>query len=131
MSTTPESITHAEWGVSVLLAAPYAGCTVTDYDETTEPVHQNELDQKGAVVGDVVYDRKTTITFTAQIPDGLTHPKAGEMITVNGKTAQVTRVEIVQSNQAYQKVSITAEAFPNLTADVIDDQAGSTTSSAS
>lgn len=123
MATTPATLTHASWGVdsAITVGAPYTGCVVADFNESTEAQHANETDQNGAVVGDTVYDQKTTMQVTLQVPAGLTHPTPGTMITINGKACELISVNEIQSNRDYKKVQINLEYFPNLTASTVSD----------
>lgn len=107
----PSSITHAAWGVEHSLAAPFNTCVVTDYSENTESQHQYEYDQRGAVAGAVVYDKRVTITATIQVPKNISLPAVGALIAIDGKSCLLTSCDVVQNNQAYRKVSITAERY--------------------
>lgn len=109
----PASPNHAAWGVSETLPSPYTGCVITDWSETEEPQHQYEYDQQGAVIGDVVYDRRFALSLTVQIPKTLTHPKTGTTLTLREKTYIVTAVNVIQNNRDFRKVQLSLERWHN------------------
>lgn len=111
MAPLPANIQHAAWGVEHALGTPFDTCVVTDYAENAESQHQYEYDQKGAVAGAVAYDRRITVTATIQVPKTITLPEAGTLITIDKKQFLLTSCNVVQNNQSFRKVSITAERY--------------------
>lgn len=109
----PASPNHAAWGVAETLPSPYANCVITDWSETEEPQHQYEYDQQGAVIGDVVYDRRFALSLTVQVPKTQTHPKTGTTLTINEKVYIVTAVNVIQNNRDYKKVQLSLERWHN------------------
>lgn len=59
----------------------------------------------------MVYDKRVTITATIQVPKNISLPAVGALITIDGKSCLLTSCDVVQNNQAYRKVSITAERY--------------------
>lgn len=122
----PTNLAHASWGVEHGLGAPFDTCVVTDYAENSESQHQFEYDQKGAVAGAVAYDRRTTVTATIQVPKTIALPKAGTLIAIDGEQFLLTACNVVQNNQSFRKVSITAERYHEAfsSSNVIDETGG-------
>ena len=120
--SNPSSINHAAWGVEHNLAAPFDSCVVTDYSENSESQHQYEYDQQGAVAGAVVYDTRVTLTASIQAPKSIELPKVGELLAIDAKQWLLTACDVVQNNQAFRKVSITAERYnePFSASNIID-----------
>ncbi|MGN0890527.1 MAG: hypothetical protein ACI4W7_02625 [Candidatus Spyradenecus sp.] len=113
MATLPANIQHAAWGVEHSLGEPFNTCVVTDYAINTELLHQPEYDQQGAVAGTTCYDTHVTLSATIQVPKGITLPTVGSLISVDDKNFLLLTCEVVQNNQAYRKLSITAERYDN------------------
>ena len=111
MAPLPANIQHAAWGVEHALGTPFDTCVVTDYAENAESQHQYEYDQKGAVAGAAIYDKRITVTATIQVPKTITLPEAGTLITIGEKEFLLTSCNVVQNNQSFRKVSITAERY--------------------
>lgn len=113
MATLPTSIAHAAWGVENNLPAPFDACVITDYSETRETQQQYEYDQKGAVCGCVKYDTRVAISATIQVPNNITLPDEGSLLTVDKQVFILTSITINQNNRDYRKVSIALERFSN------------------
>lgn len=103
----------ASWGVT-----GSAGVTgiVTDIDSGSEPVLAPEYNELGQVVKQTHYDTVTTATATIEVAAGTNPPAAGAQITINGVTGYVKSARVVESNQAYRKISVTVEKYSKCSA---------------
>ena len=101
----------AAWGVQ----GGVNGVTgiVTSIGQEDEAVLAPEYNEAGQVVKQTMYDRKTTLTCTIEVAAGTALPKVGEAITINGKQGYITRASLAEENQAYRKISVTAEVYLN------------------
>ena len=110
MATNTETAT---WGVT-----GSAGVTgiVTDIDVNEEAQTAPEYNEVGAVVKQTHYDTHTTVTATIEVATTTALPTAGSQITIGGRTGYVRSARKVESNQAYQKISVTVERWQNCSA---------------
>lgn len=107
----------ASWGVTG--SASGAGSVtgiITDIESGSEAVLAPEYNEAGQVVRQTHYDTKTTMSVTVEVAANVDAPAAGSAITINGVSGYVTSARVVESNQAYRKISISAECYANCTA---------------
>ena len=55
------------------------------------------------------------MTVTVEVASGTSKPAAGASITIGGVSGYVVSSKVVESNQAYRKIHITAECYTNCT----------------
>lgn len=103
----------ATWGVTG--SAGVSGI-VTDIEVNEEAQTAPEYNEVGAVVKQTLYDTHTTVTATIEVASGTSLPTIGASISIGGKSGYVRSARKVESNQAYQKISVTAELWTNCTA---------------
>ena len=103
----------ATWGVTG--SAGVSGI-VTDIEVNEEAQTAPEYNEVGAVVKQTLYDTHTTVTATIEVASGTSLPTIGAAISIGGKSGYVRSARKVESNQAYQKIAVTAELWTNCTA---------------
>ena len=106
----------ASWGVSGGTSVTNVTGVITDVDVGGEPVLAPEYNEVGAVIKQTMYDEHKTVDVTVEVAAGTAKPASGASITIAGVEGYVTRARIVESNQAYRKIIISAEAYANCTA---------------
>lgn len=106
----------AAWGVSDGTSVTNVTGVITDVDAGGEPILAPEYNEIGAVIKQTMYDEHKTIDVTVEVASGTEKPASGASITIAGVAGYVARARIVESNQAYRKIIISAEAYANCTA---------------
>lgn len=101
----------AAWGVQ----GGVTGVTgiVTGLGQEEEPILAPEYNEAGQVCKQTKYDEKTTLTCTVEVAAGTSLPQKGAQISINGKQGYVVRATLTEDNQAYRKISVTAEFYLN------------------
>lgn len=109
MATTTNGI--ASWGVT----STCTGVTgvVTSLEVATEGSLAPEQNEIGAVIKMTKYDDHTTMNATIEVASGTALPEIGKAISIGGKTGFVTKASVIEDNNAYRKISVTAEAYRN------------------
>lgn len=110
MATTQKT---ASWGVST--SSPVTG-VITDWNEAEAAVNAPELNEVGSTINQTMHDIHYTATATVQVAAGTDKPAAGTAVTVNDHTYYVVNAEIVESNSAYRKITLSLESFALCTA---------------
>lgn len=103
----------ATWGVTGSVGVTGI---VTDIEVNEEAQTAPEYNEVGAVVKQTLYDIHTTVTATIEVASGTSLPTSGAAITIGGKSGYVRSARKVESNQAYQKIAVTAELWTNCNA---------------
>ena len=106
----------ASWGIKDGTTVGDVSGIITDIEVGGEPVLAPEYNEIGAVVKQTQYDTHTTVDVTVEVASTTEPPDAGASITIAGVEGYVTRARIIESNQAYRKIAISAEAYANCTA---------------
>lgn len=119
MAITTEAT--AKWGVGDR-SIPVEG-VITEVSSSVEMLATQETDEDGAVCGQFLYDRKYSVSVTVQAPAGAEPPAPGDPIDVDGYPYYVVSAQEMEANQAYRKISVTAEAYENCS-DVETQNAG-------
>lgn len=101
----------AAWGVQGGVAG--VSGIVTSIGQDEEPILAPEYNEAGQVVKQTKYDEHTTLTCTVEVAAGTALPEKGGQISINGKQGYVTKASLVEDNQSYRKISITAEFYQN------------------
>ena len=101
------------WGVAHR-GNPIGGVLV-DFQINCEPMLYSETDALGTIVGQFVYDSHMTATLTAVVGSEAAI-SAGDSVSVNGSTLYVTSAQVIESNQAFCKIQVTAERYASCTA---------------
>ena len=111
MATTTHT---AAWGVS----GSVTGVTgvVQEIRHSNAAVLGTEQNELGAVIGQVIYDKKKTLTATILVASGTSLPEEGSAMTIDGVSCYCVNASIIESNTSYRRISVTAEAFTNCTA---------------
>lgn len=120
MPEPTQSITStgtASWGVTGALSGTGSVTgIITDIDDGAEAILAPEYNEIGQVVKQTHYDTKKTVSCTVEVAAGTAKPAPGAAITINGVAGYVVNSKVVESNQAYRKISITAECYSKCTA---------------
>lgn len=115
MSEPTQSITDtgsASWGVTGAVSGTGSVTgIITDIDDTAEAILAPEYNEIGQVVKQTHYDTKKTVSCTVEVSAGTGKPATGTAITINGVAGYVINSKVVESNQAYRKIQITAECY--------------------
>lgn len=106
----------AAWGVSDGSTVTNVSGVITDIEVAGEPLLSPEYNEVGAVIKQTLYDKHETVDVTVEVASGTTKPDAGASITIAGVAGYVVRARVVESNQAYRKIIISAEAYTNCSA---------------
>ena len=106
----------ASWGVSDGTSVTNVSGVITDIDIGGEPILSPEYNEIGAVIKQTMYDEHSTVDVTVEVASGTAKPVPGASITIAGVAGYVVRSRVVESNQAYRKILISAEAYANCTA---------------
>jgi len=101
----------AAWGVQGSVSG--VSGIVTSIGQDEEPILAPEYNEVGQVVRQTHYDTKTTVSCTVEVAAGTALPSAGAQITINGKQGYVVKASLAEDNQAYRKISVTAEFYTN------------------
>ena len=112
MATTTAT---ASWGVSTNSTVQSVTGVVTDIEIGEDSVLAPEYNEVGQVIKQTHYDTKKTMTVTVEVASGTSKPAAGASITIGGVSGYVVSSKVVESNQAYRKIHITAECYTNCT----------------
>ena len=113
----------ASWGVSDGTSVTNVTGVITDIDIGEDPQMEPQRNEIGAIIKQTLYDRRMEANVTVEVAAGTNKPPAGTAITIAGVQGYVTRARVVESNQRYRAIMITAEAYPNCKS--VDNQAGS------
>ena len=105
----------ASWGVSGGTSVSTVTGVITDIDVGGEPILAPEYNEIGAVIKQTMYDEHTTVDVTVEVAAGTSKPDSGASITIAGVAGYVVRARIVENNQAYRKILVSAEAYANCT----------------
>lgn len=120
MSEPTQSITStgsASWGVTGAVSGTGSVTgIITDIDDGAEAILAPEYNEIGQVVKQTHYDTKKTVSCTVEVAAGTAKPAPGTAITINGVAGYVLNSKLVESNQAYRKIQITAECYSNCSA---------------
>lgn len=115
MSEPTQSITStgsASWGVTGAVSGTGSVTgIITDIDDGAEAILAPEYNEIGQVVKQTHYDTKKTVSCTVEVAAGTGKPAPGTAITINGVAGYVLNSKVVESNQAYRKIHITAECY--------------------
>ena len=106
----------ASWGIKDGTTIGGVSGVITDIEVGGEPVLAPEYNEIGAVIKQTKYDTHTTIDVTVEVASTTEPPDDGASITIAGVACYVTRARLIESNQAYRKIAISAEAYANCTA---------------
>lgn len=98
---------RASWGVTDSVSG-VAG-VVVGIDLRSEGAFLTETDLYGRVCAVFMYDGTSTFTVDVQVKADVAWPRIGYPITIAGFTAYVKDVQQTESNNAYQKLHVTAE----------------------
>ena len=113
MATTTSGT--ASWGIGTNSTVNTVTGVVTDIEIGEDSVLAPEYNEVGQVIKQTHYDTKKTMTATVEVASGTSKPAAGAAITIGGVSGYVVSSKIVESNQAYRKIQITAECYTNCT----------------
>lgn len=113
----------ATWGVTSTCSG--VSGIVTDIEVNEEAQTAPEYNEVGAVVKQTHYDTHTTVNATVEVAAGTSLPTSGSSITIAGKSGYVRTARLVESNQAYQKIAVTAERWANCAATTSPSGSGS------
>lgn len=102
----------SQWGVSGRNISSPAG-VLLDFQESSDVSYYTETDRKGSVTGHFAYDVKKAVSLTVNVSSSAEVPSAGEQIQVDGVAYYVTSAQVIESNRAYKKVSVSAEKYSN------------------
>ena len=80
-------------------------------DESVEPIMAPEHNEIGQVVAQTNYDMHGRISGTLQVAHGLDLPAAGTVVEINEKYYYLVSANLSESNQAYEKYSVTFERY--------------------
>ncbi len=120
MPEQTQSITStgtASWGVTGALSGTGSVTgIITDIDDGAEAILAPEYNEVGQVVKQVHYDTKKTVSCTVEVAANTDKPAPGTAITINDVAGYVVNSKVVESNQAYRKIQITAECYSNCSA---------------
>ena len=106
----------ASWGVTDGTTVTNVTGVITDCEVNGEPVLAPEYNEIGAVIKQTQYDTHTTVDVTVEVAANVSAPVAGASIMIAGVAGYVTRSRVVESNQAYRKILISAECYANCAA---------------
>ena len=106
----------ASWGIKDGTTVGSVSGVITDIEVGGEPVLAPEYNEIGAVIKQTKYDTHTVIDVTVEVASTTEPPDSGASITIAGVSCYVTRARLIESNQAYRKIAISAEAYANCTA---------------
>jgi hypothetical protein len=103
----------ASWGVT----GSVQGVTgiVTDLEVTEEVQMAPEYNEVGAICRQTVYDVIKTARATIEVAAGTALPQKGKSIQIAGGTFILKSATLVESNNAYRKISVVGEASENVT----------------
>ena len=107
---------NASWGISDGTSVTNVSGVITDIDVGEDPQMEPQRNEIGAVIKQTKYDTHTTIDVTVEVASTTEPPDDGASITIAGVACYVTRARLIESNQAYRKIAISAEAYANCTA---------------
>lgn len=109
----------ASWGINPEHRVGMSGSlgnvrgVVVEWDESSENVSADELNEVGSKIGMTIYDRRYNVSCVVQCPATAQAPKPGAYVSVtsNGETRRyfVRSGRISESNSAYRRISITME----------------------
>ena len=109
----------ASWGINAEHRVGMAGSlgnvrgVVVEWDETSENVSADEMNEVGSKIGMTIYDRRYSVNCVVQCPATAIAPKPGAFVQVtsNGETRKyfVRNGRISESNSNYRRISISLE----------------------
>lgn len=102
----------AKWGARQISGASTYG-VVTSFEKISDMMSQNETNENGAVCRVVIYDERTRIVFTVMASEATEKPEPGTQMSIDGKACWVQHSEVIEQNQAYKKIRVTAERYKN------------------
>ena len=82
-----------------------------DFGKNTEPVMAPEHNEIGQVISQTQYDEHGTVNATLQVAHGVTPPDRLSILEVDSKYYYVTSIQQTESNQAYERYSISLERY--------------------
>ena len=102
----------AKWGLRHVIGASSFG-VITSLEKISDLMVQTETDESGAVCRAVPYDNRERIVFTVMASESTDKPEPGTQMSIDGKACWVQHSEVIEQNQAYKKIRVTAERYKN------------------
>jgi hypothetical protein len=109
MATTSYGV--ASWGITNGTTVSQVSGIVTDYSLTKDGSIGTEQNEVGAVIKQVVYDKKLTVNVTVVVAASANPPEYGAEVNVKGTKFYVTNSSVTENNMSFRKIAITAERY--------------------
>jgi len=111
MAVTKQGI--ASWGVTGSATGVIG--IITSIEDGAEYIMAPEHNEIGQVVKQTLYDTQRTATFTVEVAAITDIPGKGTTVNVNGQTMYLKTARLLEDNNSYRRIQITAEAYENCT----------------
>lgn len=99
----------ATWGITGTVDSVTG--VVIEISKDEAPQLGTEINEQGAVIGQVHYDTKKTMRATIQVASTVEPPEAGAAITIDGVAGYVVSASVVESATNYRRIIVQAEAW--------------------
>ena len=80
-------------------------------DESVEPVMAPEHNEIGQVIAQTHYDNHGRMSGTLQVAHGITLPGEATPVQIHGKYYYIVNATLSETNQTYDKYSVTLERY--------------------
>lgn len=106
----------ASWGITDGTTVSEVEGVITDIEVGEEPQMEAQRNEIGAIIKQTMYDLRSEVTVTVEVPSTVNKPRAGTQVTAAGVIGYVTRSRVTESNQRYRTIQITLEAYTHCAA---------------